>query len=209
MKLAALDWRRLSRRWLFSLGLLALALLVTLGGLAWRSQMAAAARDAEDLLASLQAEARETREAIRIVADHGAEFRRLQAEGFIGPERRLAWIEAVREAADRAGVLGLKFQVSERVPSARASLPGNGLALYMTGMQLRMDLAHEGDLVDFLEGLAARRQGFFEVSRCRLVPVNDRGEVRTDGPNLQADCQLDWYSLDTPPAAAEDEEMLL
>ncbi len=209
MKLGIPDGRRLSGRWLLSLGLLGLALVVVLGSLAWRSQMERAARDAEELLATLQDEARETREAIRIIADHGAAFRRLRAEGFIGPERRLVWIEAVREAGDRAGVLGLKFQVSARMPSARASLPGNGLALYVTRMQLRMDLAHEGDLVDFLDLLAVRGQGFFEVSRCRLNRVNDTGEVRVDGPNLTAECLLDWYSLDTPPAPAEDEEMLL
>jgi hypothetical protein len=61
-------------------------------------------------------------------------------------------------------------------------------------VKLRMRALHEGDVLGFVEGLAASRQGFFPIDRCTMrrieVPSPD-----ALAPRVEAECAFEWITL--------------
>jgi hypothetical protein len=57
-----------------------------------------------------------------------------------------------------------------------------------------MRALHEGDVVGFVEALAASRQGFFPLDRClmRRIDVPDPALVQ---PRAEAECSFEWITL--------------
>jgi hypothetical protein len=134
-----------------------------------------------------------------------SDYRRLRQEGFIGTERRLDWLDALAAANARARLFGTEYSIDAQQPYA-GELPGNArLQLRQSSMKLRLALLHEGDLARFLDHLAARHAGLFSVNDCdlhRLAGAGPDSAPPGGQPNLQAECQLVWYTLNEPHLAA-------
>lgn len=128
-----------------------------------------------------------------LIATHLADYQALVARGFVGAEDRLAWIEAVQRANRDAGLYGLNYHL---VPRA-ASLPtlAQGLPLGQTTMTLTLPLLVETDLPRFLSALKARAPGVYHVQGCRLSRLSDAAFDATSTPQLQAECELLWFTV--------------
>ncbi len=131
-------------------------------------------------------------------------FGALRAEGFIGPEPRLRWIEDVREIAERADIVSIRYELGARKARGAPSATG-AYQLYASPMQLRLTLRHEGDLLTFLGLLEGRRGGLFELSSCSLVRLLESGGTNESTARVAAECNLLWYSLDTPGNPGREE----
>jgi hypothetical protein len=76
-----------------------------------------------------------------------------------------------------------------------------GLPLKQTRMAVKMPLLVETDLRRFLDALRARAPGLFRVDRCRLSRIGDTPPQPVNRPELEAECELLWFTV-----AADDQE---
>ncbi len=142
-----------------------------------------------------RASAQQGQREARLIAQHLDAYRALVARGFVGEGNRLAWIEAVHLANRDARLYGLTYTLSPRA-AAPANLAGD-LPLKQTRMALKMPLLVETDLPHFLSALHARAPGVFRIKRCRLSRIADTPPQSVNVPELDAECELLWFTLTT------------
>jgi hypothetical protein len=144
------------------------------------------------------AHAETEKEEIRLYQPQFVELRR---RGLVGPERRLDWVEAIRQIQEQRRLLPLTYEIEVQQPyRLETALPTGDYALLGSRMSLHMDLLHELDLLNFLSDL--RVAGTFAVQDCVIRRAG--GGTPAAGvlaPTLNADCTLNWLTL-TPTAAS-------
>jgi len=140
----------------------------------------------------------------------------LRQRGLIGEERRLEWVDAIRQVQEDLQLPPLSYQIDPQQPvRLEAALDLGDYQLRGSRMRLHMELLHEMDLFDFLAGLHAR--GFFAAQDCTLKrlatatqanagpgspasPGSPGSPGSSPGATLGADCTLNWITM--APAAA-------
>lgn len=181
--------------------LLSALLLVTVVAGTFNTRMDDALRSARQQLEARVQEYRATLAAEEILRTDARRFAQLRAQGFVGPEPRLRWVEDLRAAAAAAGLVTIRYELEPRHAHTGPAAGGN-YALFVSPMKLVLELHHEGDLPHFLQHLDARGGGLFDVAACSLRRTHD-GDIRLDEANVSADCLLRWYSLDAPDAGGD------
>ncbi|XLZ71731.1 hypothetical protein ABT364_07110 [Massilia sp. SR12] len=159
----------------------------------WQLRMARFAEAAQvlerDSARARLAHAETEKEEIRLYQPQFVELRR---RGLVGPERRLDWVEAIRQIQEQRRLLPLSYEIEVQQPyRLETALPTGDYALLGSRMVLHMDLLHELDLLNFLADL--RMAGTFAVQDCSI-----RRTAAATG--LNADCTLNWLTL-TPAGA--------
>jgi hypothetical protein len=199
MKLEAQDLKRM--QW-------AIAFLVVMtligGGSVWSVQqlkksgekslrdVSAERRDIQGKLARAREEQQELRDKI-------GRYQELKAQGLIGPEQRLDWIEIIARLKAARGIFKLDYDFAPQRPVDAAMLPGGaaagGFEIMSSQMRLQLQLLHEGELLTFLSELRKAVPALVQVRSCtieRLAPGNtDRGK----NAQLKAECILEWITL--------------
>lgn len=123
-------------------------------------------------------------------------FRVLQAEGVVGDEQRLAWIEILRETAARLGLPSLRYRIERRTPyDIGPDFATGALRLFSTVVRIEAGLLHEGDLERLLGEIAARGAGLHRVERCDVRRAAPAFVMRSGAVNLAAACDLRWITL--------------
>ena len=130
----------------------------------------------------------------------------LKERGFIGEEKRLNWIEAIRDSQETRKLLPVAYEIAAQFPFALdPSVTLGEQTLYGSKMTLRMKLWHEMDLFQLLDDL--KQKGFYVPTECLLVRSSGAaGNPSSAG--LDAECKLVWLTLGAPqsPAALEQAE---
>lgn len=127
------------------------------------------------------------------IRDFQPRFEQLQARGFVGPENRLALVEAIQAIQKTRKLLPVTFSLApQQLVVVDPMLLGAPLELHATGVSLRMEMLHEMDLVNFFQDLKTR--GFFSVKECILISL---GNVLPDplAPRLTAECTIYWLTV--------------
>ena len=123
-------------------------------------------------------------------------FRELQASGIIGEERRLAWIETLREAAARVRLPSLRYRIERRTAyETGLELEAGTHRPFSTVVHLEMGLLHEGDFERLIRELAARDAGLHHIERCDVQRAGPSFAMRPGAVNLTAKCDLRWITL--------------
>jgi len=173
------------------------ALMLAVAGAWWSQGQAQDAALALQLQHSALNGARQqldrSRQQQQLIATHLAAYQALAARGFIGAEDRLVWIEAAQHANRDAGLYGLDYRLTPRTPSLPAL--AQGLPLGQTTMTLTLPLLVETDLMRFLAALKARAPGVYRVQGCALSRLNDARFAAVSQPQLQAECELLWFTV--------------
>jgi len=141
---------------------------------------------------SLLDEAMQSRETLNENIDEYLEYR---SKGFIGEPSRLQWIETFRLLADKWLLPSVKFTLGEgRLIEAGEPYFFYESAMRVTPMKIDMQLAHEGDFYELMEGLRNDAGGIFGVDNCKLAWLDS--EVTAESlTRLRATCDLNWYTL--------------
>lgn len=157
--------------------------------------------------ADLSAAAREYRDASddrAVYQRYASRFRERMAAGWIGPEKRLSWIEGLQATNEDLRLPRLAYDIGEQQTAelAGASLPSR-LTLYVSPMRLRVGALHEGDILSLMERLRAEGEGLMGVSYCSFDRRGDGPNVVADPQraNIDAECELHWYNLRLEPEA--------
>ena len=124
----------------------------------------------------------------------------LRERGLIGAERRLEWVDQIRQSQEQRKLLPLSYEIEpQQVVRLESALDLGEYQLHGSRMRLHMDLLHEMDLFNFLDDL--RQRSFFAVQDCAIKRLG-RAAGAVGGPTLGADCTLNWITLDSAPKAA-------
>lgn len=132
----------------------------------------------------------------RLIATWLPAYLALQAEGIVGEERRLEWIEALREAAARVGLPSLRYRMEPRSVYGSGIDPDAGThRAFSTVVRLEAGLLHEGDLERLIRDLATRGSGLYRFERCEVRRAGPDFVMRPGAVNLAAECDLRWITL--------------
>ncbi|MBN8766608.1 MAG: hypothetical protein J0I76_09800 [Thiobacillus sp.] len=177
--------------------LLLAALLLAAGGLLWGQREA---KEAATALQRQQTALNQARQQLdrssqqqQLIATHLGDYQALVSRGFVGPEDRLAWIEAVQLANRDARLYGLNYRLMPRTASPSAL--AQDLPLGQTRMTLTFPLLVETDLTRFLGALKARAPGVLRIQGCRLSRPDHASFEASSQPHLQAECDLLWFTV--------------
>jgi hypothetical protein len=200
MKLAAIDFLAL-RKSLFA------AILMAASGAAAVHYSLDASGKAALKLAAAQRERNEFARRLDRVRSEEDEikaksqlFNALKAKGVIGPERRLEWVELIKEISERRQLIDLRYEFAPQ--RALDAKPGDAFAFHASNMKLQLQLLHEEDLTRLIGDLRARAQAVVQVKSCSLsrLPPREHGTARAF---LRGECELDWITLREPASKQE------
>lgn len=165
-------------------------------------QALAAQADIHARLARVAEEAQDAR-------GHAARFAALVERGVIGTERRLEWVEQMRRAKAARKLYDLQFEIAPQQAIEAALLPGSSgdYEFRSSAMRLHMHLLHEGDLLGFIGDLRDGAHAYLRPRSCvveRLAPSASEapGRATAVGPQLRADCIIDWITIQQRGTAA-------
>lgn len=163
----------------------------------WFKSTHAKTRDQNfDHLQSLLDTEYKTRESGRIYKNFYGRFRDLNEIGFIGSERRLLWIEALRQAGSEQHLYAIEYNISEQRPyNGHLFVDQKQYIVQQSSMDIKLGLAHEGKLLTFLGQLEKGRNGVFDLQSCTLNPVFSQTGIKPRSENVAAECRLNWYTL--------------
>jgi hypothetical protein len=199
MKLAPQDWLKL-RNPLVGLGL-ALILVTLLVGAASQKQ-----DDAQAAMDKQQSQLNQARQRYQTsgleketIVKYLPVYQRLIQEGFVGEERRIEWVDALRNIHQQHKLFGINYSIGAQEQYQPAfALNLGSFGLYRSIMKLELSMLHEGDLLTLLEALSEKQTTPFMLRECEVKRVS---KVDPDklAPYFLATCELDWLTLREPP----------
>ncbi len=181
-----------------------IVLMIMIGAGLYNAHMLKAKQTTEQAFQGTVQNYRAILQSEQILRTETTRFEALRAQGFVGQEPRLRWVEDVRDSAKQAGLDAIHYELEPREAYASSIATGN-LQLFSSQMRLRLGLLHEGDLLKFLQLLEARHSGIFELNACTLQHSHNDAEIHLHDSNILALCELRWYSLDHAVAASTED----
>ncbi len=127
------------------------------------------------------------------------EYNRLLAQGFIGEERRIEWIERLRKIHGQYNLFSIDYSIGqqERYQPSFIINAGNHI-INRSVMELKLDMLHEGDLIHLIEDLHQETPPFL-VRECEITrPIGADIDSKKMTANLKAVCEIDWITLRDP-----------
>jgi len=134
----------------------------------------------------------------RLIREFYPEFVELYNKGIIGQERRLSWIETLREAGEFMKLPALRYNIESQsrfIPDFPVNT--GSFQIYSSPMKLNLELLHEGDLDRLLETLNSEAPGTYSISNCKLSRAGT-GTVNLENVtrgNVNAECELRWLNI--------------
>lgn len=129
-------------------------------------------------------------------------YEQLTKAGFVGEEKRINWLDALRVANQTADIFGVEYRISVQHPyQFAAQLAPGQLSLNESQMRLTLRLLHEDDLMRFFNSLSAQNAGLFSLDQCVLKRLGAAGTIRYQA-NLTAECDISWITA--VPMAPQD-----
>ena len=199
MKLDAKDFKRL--QW-------AIAFLVIMalagGGSVWstlqlKKNSEKAFKEASAGRSDIQKKLARARDEQAELRDKIGQFQALKTRGYIGPEMRLDWIEAIARVKAARRVFKLDYDFAPQRPVDASILPGGaaagGFEIMSSQMRLQMQLLHEGELLGFLAELRDAVQALVQVRACTIERIAPSSSGRANNAQIKADCTLEWITL--------------
>lgn len=123
----------------------------------------------------------------------------LITSGFIGEERRIEWIETLRQIHAQHKLFSIDYSIDLQENYRASFLPNLGnFQLERSVMKLSLDMLHEGDILVLLDGLRQQSTPFI-VRDCEIMrPKGSVINTKTIAANLKAVCEIDWLTLRDP-----------
>lgn len=181
---------------------LSLAISAAIATTAWHytQQSARAAMVAKQDAESMQSRTKQLQQEELGIREKIVEYTALSDKGILSPEKRLDWVDLLKQIQVERKLLGLEYEIIPQVklPTGVVSSMPPGHDLLSSTMQLRMPLLHEEDLTRLLSDLKARAPAFIRPKGCRLGRAILSTTLDNDAgipAQLTAECQIDWITI--------------
>jgi hypothetical protein len=195
MSLRDIDWQHLRG------SLLGPAALLLGCAIAWGATTAYRASATDTLtaeqqnLGGLEAERNDLTEQLEARRRFAPVYQQLAVNGVVGPEQRLAWVQATIDAGSNLGLPYLRYTTSpQRAFEADWLTLGVNAAVLVSQMDLQFGLVHEGDLLRLFERLR-EAPGLLHMQACSLDMPAAGGTPTADRANITGSCQVALYSI--------------
>ena len=134
------------------------------------------------------------------IKEYLPQYQALINKGFVGEERRIEWVEALREQHKSNKLFGIKYSISQQQEYKPSFAPSaGGFMLHRSIMKLDLDMLHEGDILKLTESLSAENTAPFMLRDCEITRLNAGGALSNQLiANLHAQCELDWLTMREP-----------
>lgn len=180
-----------------SLSFLLSSVLFAAGLSAWILQTGAAA---ERALQQAKAQLADSRNRLSRAQEDEQEIRArigryhsLIERGRTQPERRLDWVEALRNIKEKRRLLEMEYEIAPQRPLDPKQPVTGGYSFLVSPMKLDMLLLHEEDLLGLLSDLSAAVPALISVRQCTIERLSPSTAPQT--AQLKANCELDWITL--------------
>lgn len=179
-----------------------LALLIIAGLLAWATLSDVRQAERERNAASLarnQIEQRlhQVRDEEQEIKERTQTYLYLKNSGIAGEERRLDWMEMLRDAQRELHLPGMKYEFGAQTPLDAGD--GSGFGWFSSPLRIQLRLLHEGDLLNFLARIEKEAKALVIIRACQLAPLPGQGDARSGLAQLGAECEMQWLTLRSPP----------
>ena len=135
----------------------------------------------------------------KLLRDFYPKFLKLYSNGAIGRERRLNWIEALREAGEKNSLPALNYAIkSQEEYKPGYQINYSGYKLYRSNMELKLGLLHEGDLFKLINYLNKTAKGIYTISECDFKLNGQEIKFDKNASNISVNCLLHWITIDLP-----------
>jgi len=132
----------------------------------------------------------------RLIKEYYPRFIMLYNRGILGPERRLNWVETLKESGDKIQLPELRYIINSQTEyESDFAINSGGFRIFSSNMNLEVDLLHEGDLARLLDDLDTHALGLYKLSRCKLKRQSEEVKEDLQKPNIRADCELIWFNI--------------
>jgi hypothetical protein len=199
MKLTQQDWRKL-RMPILGLGaaLVIVGLLVSLAD-QYQTKYETALQTQQNLFNQAQQKFLSSGQEKEVIMQYLPIYNDLLETGFIGEERRIEWIERLRQIHTQHKLFSIDYQIGLQENYKPTFIPNMGnFVLHRSIMKLNLDMLHEGDILSLLDGLQEQTTPFI-VRDCEISrPVGAVVNSKNIAPNLRAICEIDWLTLRDP-----------
>lgn len=190
-----LTGRDLPKLWLPLLA--ALAMFLVAGLLVWGSQLDAGKAEQERSIATaaknqIEQRLRQVRTEEQEIRERTQLLQQLQNSGITGDEKRLDWMEMLRETQRELRIPGMSYEFG-----AQTSLDKGEDATYTwfsSPLLLKLRLLHEEDLLNFLARVEKNARALVIVRSCKLVPLPSQANGREVMAQLSAECDMQWLT---------------
>ena len=202
MTLTPQDWRKLRYPILVLGGVLVIiGLLVSLAD-QYRTKKQTALQTQQNLLSQARSKLQSSGQEKETIIQYLPIYNHLLSNGFIGEERRIEWIERLRQIHAQHKLFSIDYKIGLQEDYKPSFLSNMGtLVLHRSTMNLDLDMLHEGDLLNLIDGLREQTTPFMvrdcEIKRPPGAVVNTKNLTA----NLKAACEIDWLTLRDPQLA--------
>jgi hypothetical protein len=130
-------------------------------------------------------------------------YESLETQGIVGRERRLDWIETLRESSQDLKLPSLRYAI-ETQTRHRPEFPveTGGFEIYASDMRLTLGLLHEEDLPRLFLELDANATGLYSVTGCDLRRSREDLSASPTDANVAAQCTIRWFTIRLPEGSA-------
>ena len=199
MKLEQQDWHKLRSPLLVLTIIAALVTAVVVMAQRYSQQQAAALEKQQRLLHAVEQRYLTSGSERALITTYLPQYQRLMASGFVGEERRIEWVDALRVQQQRLNLFAIKYNIGQQEdykPIFAADL--GGFVMRRSVMKLDLDLLHEGDILYLISALARSATPFMlrDCAISRLGTAQSQALVAS----LRAQCELDWLTVLEPLA---------
>ena len=202
MSLTQQDWRKL-RYPIIGLGaaVILVGLLVSFAD-QYRAKNETALQTQQNLLNQARQKYQSSGLEKETIIQYLPKYNELLASGFIGEERRIEWIETLRQIHAQHKLFSIDYSIGLQERYKPSFLPNLGnFRLNRSVMSLKLDMLHEGDLLALLDGLHEQTTPFI-VRDCEIKrPIGAVVNTKNITSNMQANCEIDWLTLRDPQLA--------
>lgn len=196
MKSRDFDWTVLRTPIVMLVIVLSISGAILVSSHVFKNQMQLEHQDKQRQFNSISSQYLEVDNQERLIADYYPHFIELYSQGIVGRERRLDWIDALRQAGERLKIPSLRYEISAQSESKEALQVNLGrYALRASTMKLKLDMVHEEDLTRLLATLDRVAPGIFTVSECNLARKDREVRIAEGAVNVTAECELIWFNL--------------
>ena len=199
MSLTQQDWRKL-RYPIIGLGaaLILVGLLVSFAD-QYRAKNETALQTQQNLLNQARQKFQSSGVEKEMIMQYLPAYNNMLASGFIGEERRIEWIETLRNTHAKHKLFSIDYSIGLQESYKPSFMPNLGnFRLNRSIMSLKLDMLHEGDMLAIIDGLHEQTTPFI-VRDCEIKrPIGALINVKNIAANMQANCEIDWLTLRDP-----------
>ena len=158
-----------------------------------------AAREASAARADIRAKLARARDEQAELIDKIKRFQAIKDLGYIGPEQRLDWIEAIARVKAARRIYRLDYDFAPQRLADASVLPGGpgaGAFDIMTSqMRMQVQVLHEGELLALINDIRNSVRALIQLRSCSIERAPAGSGDRNNPAPLKAECTMEWITL--------------